>query len=99
VSIEEVQYVSLDPTLEVSSFSRIISCRFTLPVAADVRLEIYDASGRRVHVLASARFASGVHELHWFGTDDEDNRCASGLYFVRLLVHGKEPVTGRLILL
>ena len=99
VSIEEVQSVPLDPNLEVGSFARIIPCRFTLPVAADVRLEIYDPSGRRVRVLASARFAPGVHELHWSGTDDEDNRCASGLYFVRLLVHGEESITRKLILL
>jgi YVTN family beta-propeller protein len=41
--------------------------RFSLPAAADVRLEIVDVLGRRVSTLASGRREAGVHLVWWRG--------------------------------
>ena len=52
---------------------------FTLPDAGDVRVEVYDALGRRVAVLAEGARASGRHEAVF-----DAGRLPAGLYVVRL---------------
>jgi hypothetical protein len=58
---------------------RKATVHFELPKASDVRLEVFDASGRRVTRLASAYHAAGQHHLEW-----DAARQPSGIYLVRL---------------
>lgn len=46
------------------------------------RLEIFDATGRRVRSFGSRQ--PGHHDIRWDGTDDNGRRCAGGVYFYRL---------------
>jgi hypothetical protein len=57
---------------------------FDLPREADVRLDVYDVSGRRVRVLASGPHAAGRHDVAWDRRNGDGSRVASGVYFVRL---------------
>ena len=52
---------------------------FTLPEAADVRLEVYDVLGRRVAVLVSERRQAGQHTVDFDATG-----LAGGVYISRL---------------
>ncbi len=57
---------------------------YSLPNAAEVRLSVYDVSGRLVKNLVSTREESGSRVVHWDGKDSQDRRVTSGTYFVRL---------------
>ncbi len=56
-----------------------VRIRFTTPRAGQARLAVYDASGRRIAVLAERHFEVGAWDVTW------DGRIASpGVYFLRL---------------
>jgi hypothetical protein len=57
---------------------------FTLDVAGDVTLAVYDGSGALVRVLASGPHQAIPYQVDWDGTNDRGQRVASGLYFYRL---------------
>lgn len=65
---------------------------------AQVRLALYDLSGRRVAVLKDGKMPPGEHEVRWDGRGIEGAALASGVYFVRLSIGGK-TLTGKMILL
>jgi len=50
---------------------------------AELRLEIFDSSGRRMRVLAAGRMDEGRREFIWNGRDDAGHRLPSGLYLAR----------------
>ena len=52
---------------------------YSLPLAAQVTLEVYDIAGRLVESLVDERQEPGIHEVRW---DTEDK--ASGIYFYSL---------------
>lgn len=53
------------------------------PERADVRLRVYDVSGRLVSTLVSRRFDPGYHEVRWDGRADRGGALASGVYLLR----------------
>ncbi len=54
--------------------------RFTLPEDADILVEVYNVTGRRVAVLADGSFRAGEHHLRFDGS-----RLSSGMYLYRLI--------------
>jgi hypothetical protein len=74
-------------------FASATTLRYALPRAADVRLEVFDALGRRVATLAEGARAAGAHEVTWNARD-----LASGVYIARLVAAGSVE-TQRLTLL
>lgn len=68
--------------------------RFTLPVAATVRLTVYDVLGRQVATLLDGPCDAGEVQVAWHGTDQNGARAASGVYFYRMEAvpaHGGAP--------
>jgi hypothetical protein len=61
---------------------------YNLPSDGHTSLEIYDASGERVAVLARGWSRRGVHMAHW-----RAERTASGVYGCRLVAQGVESAT------
>jgi len=59
--------------------------RYGLPRNTVVRLEVYDACGRLVSVLASGVSEAGYHTAVWKCTDERGRAVAEGAYFVRLV--------------
>ena len=60
---------------------------FTLRVAAEVSLSIYDVAGEpiwTVHVAAPAQ----KNQIVWEGVNDSGARCASGTYLLHLEAQG-----------
>ncbi|MBN1884446.1 MAG: immune inhibitor A [Candidatus Krumholzibacteriota bacterium] len=56
---------------------------------AAVRLELYDAAGRRIATIDEGPRAPGSYAVRWDGTNASGRRAASGVYFARLLVGGR----------
>lgn len=63
--------------------------RFSLARAGEARLEVLDASGRRVRTLEQGTLAAGAHEVRWDGRDAAGHATSPGLYWARLLVDGE----------
>jgi hypothetical protein len=63
---------------------------FRLEEKADVRLAVYDVSGRRVASLVSGGLPAGPHEKIWDGKTDDGVDAGAGVYFIRLETGGKE---------
>jgi len=57
---------------------------FSLPHAARVTLQVFDASGRLVRTIASGDAPAGRSEFRWRGESDRGGRATAGLYFARL---------------
>jgi YVTN family beta-propeller protein len=62
--------------------------RFSLREAADVRLEVFDASGRRVTTLLDRKLPEGPGVATWDGTDERGRQVPAGVYFYRLSALG-----------
>jgi hypothetical protein len=58
--------------------------RFALPSAGGIRLELYDAQGRRVRTLASGTFPAGRHARTWDARDDAGRAVPAGVYLARI---------------
>jgi hypothetical protein len=65
----------------------------SLPSRADVRVEIFDAQGRRVATRAFGSLPAGAHALRWDGAGAARNGQATGVVWAR--VHVGERVLGR----
>ncbi len=70
----------------------------TLPERAQVRLLVYDVTGRVVRVLEDREMAAGTHSAQWDGRDDLGRMRSSGIYLARLET-GAETRTVKLTLL
>ncbi len=79
-------------------FNPWTSIAFDLPHAEAVRLEIFDADGRRVATLVDGTLNAGRHEITWQGRSDAGEELASGVYLMKLSVSG-ESESGKLVLL
>lgn len=60
----------------------------TMPRATSARLEVLDASGRRIRLLVHGRLAAGAQRYTWDGRRDDGGQVAAGVYFVRLVADG-----------
>jgi len=58
--------------------------RFRVPAKSNVRLEIFDVSGRLVRVLAEGEYAAGAHAVHWDRRDGSGKPVSAGVYLYRL---------------
>jgi len=65
-------------------FNSRTSVSFDLPTSADVRLGMFDLSGRLVQEVVSRRFEAGRHRLEFSA-----HNLTSGLYILRLEADGQ----------
>lgn len=71
---------------------------FFLPDAIQVRIEIFDVSGRRIAVPVDGRYEAGRHSVHWNGMNAAGSAVASGVYYYRMTA-GKTAMTKKLVLM
>ncbi len=71
---------------------------FSLPVAGQVKLEIYNVLGQRVTTLADGLFEAGEHVVLWDGKDISGSAVSSGIYLYRLQA-GEFTETKKMMLL
>jgi uncharacterized repeat protein (TIGR02543 family) len=73
---------ALRPPQPNPSMGGVVLC-FSLPSDLHTRLEILDASGRRI-TIHEGDFGAGRYQWRWEGTDMSGSRVSSGVYFARL---------------
>ena len=71
---------------------------YSIGKTGNVILSVFDVNGRLIRTLVNERKTSGKHNTAWDGTDNQGDRVASGVYFLRL-TEGNRAVTKKLILL
>ena len=64
-----------------------------LPRVADVRVSVFDLSGRRVRTLADGAMPAGLHRVSWDGADADGRPVAAGTYLYRLEAAGETRTT------
>lgn len=69
-------------------FNPETTIRFQLPAKSDIRISIFNIRGQLVKALINERMAPGYYEISWDGTNNQDLRVASGVYYYRF--HTKE---------
>jgi hypothetical protein len=79
-------------------FNPLTTIAFGLARSGHVNLHIYDAAGRLVRVIVNESREAAWYEEIWDGTDSEDRKVASGVYFFRLS-SGKFVQTRKMVLL
>ena len=71
---------------------------FSLPAAAQVRLEVVNVMGERVKVLVDEVRGPGPHAVTWDGTDATGANTSAGVYFYRI-VAGEYTQTRKMMLI
>ena len=66
---------------------------FTIDAPSEIRLEVYDISGKLIDTMIKGFYQSGLHVIEWNASE-----FASGMYFVNL-VKGSEMRTQKIMLL
>ncbi len=69
-------------------FDGTTSIRFELPVAARVKLEVFDASGRRVATLSDQEYQAGYRAIQWDRRGSRGDLVRSGVFLYRLVATG-----------
>jgi hypothetical protein len=70
---------------------------FAVPRASDVRLRVFDVSGRLVRTLVNGPLDAGAHVVDWNGRNEQSKAVSNGVYFYRLQAEGKSA-TRKMIL-
>jgi FlgD Ig-like domain len=65
-------------------FASRTTIHFDLPQPAQVRLEIFDAQGRRVAALANGWYPAGFHSVDWDRRGEGGARMQPGIYVYRI---------------
>ncbi|MBD3371021.1 T9SS type A sorting domain-containing protein [Candidatus Fermentibacteria bacterium] len=65
-------------------FSTNAAIRFSVPRAGNVKLTVYDLSGRLVRTLVDGDMSAASHSIVWDGCDQSGNELGAGVYFCRL---------------
>jgi predicted outer membrane repeat protein len=70
---------------------------FEIPARQDVRLRVFDVSGRVVATLVAGALDAGAHTLTWDGRDTAGHRVSPGVYFYRLEA-GARQISRKLVI-
>ncbi|HDR04806.1 MAG TPA: T9SS type A sorting domain-containing protein [Candidatus Marinimicrobia bacterium] len=70
-------------------FNPTTSISFTLDIASDVLINVYDMSGRKVTTLTKDSYSAGTHSVVWDGLDNDGNPVASGVYTYQMRAGNK----------
>jgi len=65
-------------------FNPRVNIPFALERASDVRMEVFDVSGRSVALVADGTYSAGSHEIVWNAGDRKGRELPSGIYFIKL---------------
>lgn len=72
---------------------------FSLPEAAHVSVEIFNILGQRVNLLLDDYVTAGIKTVTWDSHDQSGNPVSTGIYFYRVVVDGRSPVSKKMMLI
>lgn len=79
-------------------FNGTTTIKYQVPFESHIKLEIFDALGRKVKNLFDLKQPQGVYTIRWEGKDDNNEEVPSGVYFLSLR-SGSSAETRKLVLL
>ena len=100
-SIDDIAELPLEFNLDQNypnPFNARTTIDYNLKSETQVKLDIFDLSGRQVAALENGIQSAGNHQIVWDGTDSNGNSVSSGVYFYRLST-GDRSLTKRMTLL
>lgn len=100
VGVPDVAAGSVDGlrvTASPNPFRSSTELAYSLDAPRQVRIDVFDVSGRLVRTLQSGEQAAGSHAVSWDARDAGDNRMESGVYFYRFRA-GNLQERGKLVL-
>ncbi len=68
--------------------TQMINIGFSISRDVEVKMVVYDISGRVIKTILNGYVNAGMHKVIWDRTDDSGRRLPSGVYFVRLETDG-----------
>ncbi len=74
------------------------SIRYTMATPGVVELRAYDSQGRAVATLIRNPVGAGNHDLLWSGSNDHGRPLASGTYFLRITVEGRDTLARKIVI-
>lgn len=80
-------------------FNQDVTIQYVVPFSAEVKLEIFDVTGRPVRTLVRALLPPSEYKAHWDSRSDQGTPVSSGLYFYRLRAGGTFDQTKKLLLI
>lgn len=89
--------LSLEPA-RPNPTTGMTAIHFSLPGEGPVQIRIYSVDGRRVKTLFDGKLPAGLHRVDWDGTGHNGIEAAPGVYFAKMLAHGKD-MKRRIVLL
>jgi hypothetical protein len=97
---ERTPHIANDRLMQVfpNPFNPSATIRFELARVSNVRLDIFDVSGRRVRTLLDKNMGIGIHEIVWDGRNARQEPSPSGVYFIRIVTEDYTE-TGKMVLI
>ena len=69
-------------------FNPSTQIKYQLPIAAQVKITIYNMLGRQVRTLVNEEKPAGFYNIQWDGVNGRGVQAASGLYLYRIVSNG-----------
>ncbi len=70
-------------------FNPSTNISYTLPEAANVRMEIYNLAGQKIKTLIDNYYTAGSYTLTWNGDDYNGSQVPSGMYVYKIFAQGQ----------
>jgi hypothetical protein len=83
------QHAATSLSVAPSVFGHSVSLAFDLGRECPVRIDVHDATGRLVSVLADGRMGTGRHAISWDGRGRDGREVPPGTYVILLNADGK----------
>lgn len=80
-------------------FKSHCTINFSLKIAAETELAIYNIKGQKIRTLQNSMQNKGEYSIEWDGKDDAGQRCGSGIYIAKLMIKNRSVATGKLFLI
>ncbi|MDP8203907.1 MAG: choice-of-anchor Q domain-containing protein [Candidatus Tenebribacter mawsonii] len=95
INIPKITQVSNYP----NPFNPSTTINLELAESGKIELAIYNIKGQKVKTLLDAYSSKGHFKIVWRGVDNNKKKLASGQYFIKLTVNGKEQAVSKCVLL
>ena len=80
-------------------FNPTTTISFSIPVASEVDLSVYNIKGQKVKTVSKNIFETGYHSVIWDGDDESGKVVSSGVYLYKLSVNGESKIIKKCMLL
>ena len=80
-------------------FNPETNINYNIPEEGKVELSVYNIKGQKVKTLVNESQISGQHSVIWNGTNKNNKRVASGVYFYKLEVNDTKLLINKMLLL